>query len=188
VKLYNLKQIYDEVITRITDSECEWKKFLNFHSRLYKYSFESTALIFAQRPGATFVADMETWNKKVGRWVNTGAKSIRVFDADENANGNRFYPKTKYLFDISDTNGNEDSIPKVWKLNKTMAQQVADKLDSYYLGENVSLDIVIGIMAETKAVTEYQDLMQGFEEDLAGTNLERLPYAGVEDCFSRNKP
>jgi len=183
VKLYNLKQIYDEVTSRITSSESEWKEFLSFHSRLYKYSFESAALIYAQRPDATLVADMETWNKKVGRWVNTGAKSIRVFDADENANGNSFYPKTKYLFDISDTNGNEDSIPKIWKLNKTMAQQVADKLDSYYLGENVSLDIVIGIMAETKAVTEYQDLMQGFEEDLAGTNLERLPYAGVEDCF-----
>jgi len=67
MKLYNLKQIYDEVTARITGSEIEWREFLNFHSRLYKYSFESAALIYAQRPDATFVADMETWNKKVSR-------------------------------------------------------------------------------------------------------------------------
>lgn len=178
-----ISQIYDEVTARITDSEGEWKKFLNFHSRLYKYSFESAALIYAQRPNATLVADMNTWNKKVGRWVNTGAKSIRVFDSDESAVGNNFYPKTKYLFDISDTNGNPENVPKVWNLNAVSAQLVADRLDSYYLGEDVPLESVIGIMAETKAIAEYEELMRGFEEDLNGTNLEKMPYAGVEDCF-----
>lgn len=181
--IHNLKQIYDEVITRITNSEADWKEFLNFHSRLYKYSFESAILIYAQRPDATLVADMETWNKKVSRWVNTGAKSIRVFDSDDNENHSNPYPVTKYLFDIKDTNGNPETMPKVWNLNTYTAQMVADRLNSYYLGEGVSLDIVIGIMAETKAVTGYNELMSGFEEDLKGSSLKDLPCIGVEDCF-----
>ncbi|MCX7924038.1 MAG: helicase, partial [Clostridia bacterium] len=178
-----LKQIYDEVTARITSSETEWKEFLDFHSRLYKYSFESAALIYAQRPDATLVADMETWNKKVGRWVNTGAKSIRVFDSGEGESYSSPYPKTRYLFDIKDTNGNPETVPKLWNLNATTSQMVADRLNTYYLGEGVPLAIVIGIMAETKAITAYDELMNKFEEDLKGTSLQDLPYAGVEDCF-----
>ncbi len=178
-----ISQIYDEVTARITSSEAEWKKFLSFHSRLYKYSFESAALIYAQRPDATLVADMETWNRKVGRWVNTGAKSIRVFDSGDGNSHSSFYPKPRYLFDIKDTNGNPETVPKVWKLNDATAQMVADRLNTYYLGEGVPLSIVIGIMAETKAIIGYDELMHGFEEDLKGTSLRELPCAGVEDCF-----
>ncbi|HEX9063327.1 MAG TPA: hypothetical protein VF941_24405, partial [Clostridia bacterium] len=166
---------------RITASENKWKEFLNFHSRLYKYSFESAALMYAQRPDATLVADMGTWNRKVGRWVNTGAKSIKVFD-NENSLDNA-YPKTKYVFDIRDTNGNPETIPRVWSMDERMAQMVAGKLDSYYLGEDVPLDVVIGIMAETKAVTKYDEIMHGFSNNLKDTGLNNLPYKGVEDCF-----
>lgn len=178
-----ISQIYDEVAARITSSETEWKEFLGFHSRLYKYSFESAALIYAQRPDATFVADMETWNKKVGRWVNTGAKSIKVFDADESENHSNPCPKTRYLFDIKDTNGNTETIPKVWNLNATTAQMVSDKIKNDFLEEGVPLEIVIRMTAEAKAITGYNELTNGFEEDINRTNLKDLPYAGVEDCF-----
>jgi adenine-specific DNA methylase len=56
VKLYSLKQIYDDIINRITESESEWKDFLLVHSRLYKYSFESAVLIYAQRPDAHYTS------------------------------------------------------------------------------------------------------------------------------------
>lgn len=96
MKLYNHKQIFDEITAKITSSESEWKSFLSFHARIYKYSFESAALIYAQRPDATLVADMETWNKKVGRWIKAGAKSIRVFDSDENDGTGNSLPRTRY--------------------------------------------------------------------------------------------
>lgn len=44
MRVYSLKQIFDDVINRVTESESEWKEFLSAQSRLYKYSFESAAL------------------------------------------------------------------------------------------------------------------------------------------------
>ncbi|MCX7748219.1 MAG: DEAD/DEAH box helicase family protein [Clostridia bacterium] len=184
MKLYNLKQIYDEVITKITGSESDWKEFLNFHARIYKYSFESAVLIYAQRPDATLIADMETWNRKVGRWVNTGAKSIRIFETFENGYSNP-YPKTRYLFDIKDTNGNPNTTPKTWKLNDITAQMVSDRLKDSNLKPELPLEIVIGIIAEAKVNAVCDNLFNGLRDDLKGTKLKDLPYKGVESCFKQ---
>jgi len=183
VKLYNLKQIFDEITAKITSSESEWKSFLSFHARIYKYSFESAALIYAQRPDATLVADMETWNKKVGRWVKAGAKSIRVFDSDENDGTGNSLPRTRYLFDISDTTGSPETVPKVWSLNDTTAQMVADRLNNNLPEAGLSLEIVIGVMAEAKVYAAFDEWMQNFEDDMKNTSLWELPHTGVENCF-----
>lgn len=185
MKLFNLKQIYDEVIARITGSEAEWKEFLAFHSRLYKYSFESTALIYAQRPDATLVADMETWNKKVGRWVNTGARSIKVFDSAEAENRDSPYPKTRYLFDVKDTNGGPETMPKVWSLNADTAQQVAGKFAENMTEKDIPLSAAVETMAEEITTSVFQELMDGFGEDIKDTNLREHPYTGVEECFKQ---
>ncbi|MCG8700433.1 MAG: hypothetical protein MI922_20430, partial [Bacteroidales bacterium] len=71
--------------------------FLSFHARVYKHTFDDAVLIYAQRPDATFVADMKTWNQKIGRWIKKGAKSIAVFDQTKDC------PVLKNYFDIKDT-------------------------------------------------------------------------------------
>ena len=178
-----ISQIFDEITAKITSSESEWKSFLSFHARIYKYSFESAALIYAQRPDATLVADMETWNKKVGRWVKAGAKSIRVFDSDENDGTGNSLPRTRYLFDISDTIGNPETVPKVWSLNDTTAQMVADRLNNNLPEAGLPLEIVIGVMSEAKVYAAFDEWMQNFEDDLKNTSLWELPHTGVENCF-----
>ena len=40
---------------------------------------------------------MNTWNNKVGRWINRGSKAIKVISED--------IKNVRYLFDISDTHG-----------------------------------------------------------------------------------
>ncbi len=54
------------------------KEYLKLIARFRNYSFTNTLLIFAQRPDATQVAGMGTWNK-LGRRVKKGEKGIMIF-------------------------------------------------------------------------------------------------------------
>lgn len=40
---------------------------------IYKCPFDEQVLIYAQRPDATAVLELEKWNRQFGRWVNAGA-------------------------------------------------------------------------------------------------------------------
>ena len=78
-----IKEIYERITDIVTGSKQEWKDFLTFASRLYKYNFDNGILIYAQRPDATMVANMEIWNRKIGRYINRGTRSIAVFDSSK---------------------------------------------------------------------------------------------------------
>lgn len=107
-RLKEVKEIYDYILAEITKDKQSWQEFLAFHSKIYKHSFTNAVLIYAQRPEATLVADMNIWNRRIGRWINRGAKSIAVFDDRSNS------LKLTYLFDIKDTNGEPHTTPRVW--------------------------------------------------------------------------
>lgn len=177
-RINTLKQIYDVVTAKITSSREEWKDFLNFAAGIYKYNFDNTVLIYAQRPDATAVADMPTWNRKVGRYINKGAKSIAAFDTSEPV------LKLKYLFDIKDTNGTDDTIPRLWKLTEKTASLLTAKLAEkyYYPGEDTLFDY-INYMAQMSAEEAFDDYTQDIENDIKGTVLEDLPFDGVINCF-----
>jgi len=95
--MLSFKTMFTDTMKQITSNEQEWKKFLRFSGQLFKYNFFDKVLIYNQRPDATIVADMNTWNNKVGRWINRGSKAIKVFSED--------HKNIRYLFDISDTHG-----------------------------------------------------------------------------------
>jgi len=44
---------------------------------------------------------MNIWNNKIKRYINKGAKAMKVFDTTENP------VKIEHLFNVSDTNGLE---------------------------------------------------------------------------------
>lgn len=121
----------------VTKDEIQWKSFLEFASRLYKYSFDDRVLIYAQKPDATAVADMRLWNKRIGRYVNKGTKSIVVFNTTEND------LKLQYLFDVSDTNGPPHTLPKVWQLNNETSNKLVDKLNHNWGTEEINLEDII---------------------------------------------
>ena len=64
----------------ISRSPRDWMDYLNTAANLYRYDFSDSMLIHAQRPEATACAQLETWNKKMGRWVTRGAKGIGLLD------------------------------------------------------------------------------------------------------------
>ncbi len=96
-KLRLITDLYGQTLTDVVIPE-NWMSFLECSAMNYKYSFNDQILIYAQRPTATSCAEIETWNKSVGRWVNKGAKGIALISE---SNG---YSSLRYVFDISDTN------------------------------------------------------------------------------------
>lgn len=128
-------ELYKQTIKRIISSSEEWQKFLKFHSQIWKHDFTTAVFIYAQKPDATFVATMDIWNKKIGRYINKGAIGIGVINK-----GN-----INYLFDVSDTNGPENSFPSVWKLDEIeltnkFIRDINDKNDTNYDSLNQYLE------------------------------------------------
>ena len=79
-----LTELYQETQRKVT-APAEWQQFLTSACRNYRLSFDEQLLVYAQRPDATAVLEIERWNKRFGRWVNRGANGIAVFDGEHTA-------------------------------------------------------------------------------------------------------
>ena len=108
-KLQFYAQMADHTAEQITGSYQKWTAFLTTAARLYKYPYHEQLMIFAQRPEATARADYDLWNKQMRRYVRQGSKGIALIDTTGDQ------PRLKYVFDVSDTGGGENSRrPFLW--------------------------------------------------------------------------
>jgi len=150
----------DETARRITSSYAEWTAFLEMAGRLYKYPFHEQLMIYAQRPDATACAGYDVWNDKMQRYIRRGSKGIALIDTDSSA------PRIKYVFDVSDTGGRDNSRrPFLWEYREEHHAVVSAALETKY-------DIPIGRTlpdmleaAATKLVAEY---WEGNSRDICG--------------------
>lgn len=79
-KINDIRALADLHAQEISRSPRDWTGYLDTAARLYRYDFADSLLIHAQRPTATACAELETWNNKMSRWVNRGAKGIALID------------------------------------------------------------------------------------------------------------
>lgn len=172
-----LKHLNSEISKYVTHEKESWIEFLGFASRLYKYNFADQLLIYAQRPEATMVADMKTWNKHTGRYVNKGAKSIAVFDGDQ---------KLKYLFDVSDTNGSKSSIPVQWKIDSNNESKLVEKYNHAYDTSSLDLRACIDNIIDQKLADEYSQIADTLEADFKDFWLEGLEYEAALNHLIQN--
>ena len=108
-----INEMANNTLHEITKDGSNWIEFLNTASNNYKYSFNEQVLIYAQKPNATACADIETWNKKLKRWVNKGAKGIALISIENGRN------VLKHVFDISDTHSGINQELKLWSVKKS---------------------------------------------------------------------
>lgn len=174
-----VREIYEKITDIVTGSKKEWKEFLTFASRIYKYNFDNAILIYAQRPDATMVANMEIWNRKIGRYINKGTRSIAVF------NTSKPNLKLQYLFDIKDTNGETHTIPKLWSLDDNITPSLVDKLNEKYDLSYNDLDSIIGELVELKVNANLENSFADFESYIQNTWLQDLPIEGIISCFTQ---
>ena len=73
-----ISELYDRTCKTVVSSPQNWEAFLTSACRNYKLRFDEQLLVFAQRPDATAVLEIERWNGTFGRWVNRGATGIAV--------------------------------------------------------------------------------------------------------------
>lgn len=93
-----ISELYNRTCKTVVSNPQNWQAFLASACRNYKLRYDEQLLVYAQRPDATAVLEIEQWNRIFGRWVNRGARGIAVF-ADEN----RTRQRLTHYFDISDT-------------------------------------------------------------------------------------
>ena len=104
-----------------------WTAFLRCAAWQYKYPFEDQLLIYAQRPDARACADFDTWNEKLHRRINRGAKGIALL----RENGNSYY--LDHVFDVSDTNRYIHGVDiKLWQYDNQYYAAVAETLQNRY--------------------------------------------------------
>ena len=172
-----LTELYLETQRSVTAPD-QWRAFLASACRNYRLSFDEQLLVYAQRPDATAVLEIERWNRQFGRWVNRGANGIAVFDGEHNGK-----PRLKYYFDISDTH--EARFPRpvpLWTVREEYAPDIIETLENSFgelerkedLGEallsaakNAVEDNMPDYLAELKTLTE-----GSFLEELDELNLE----------------
>ena len=172
-----LTELYQETQRSVTAPD-QWRAFLASACRNYRLPFDEQLLVYAQRPDATAVLEIERWNRQFGRWVNRGANGIAVFDGEHNGK-----PRLKYYFDISDTH--EARFPRpvpLWTVREEYAPDIIETLENSFgelehkedLGEallsaakNAVEDNMPDYLSELKTLTE-----GSFLEELDELNLE----------------
>lgn len=77
-----ITQFYQETLTRIGRDGENWSSFLRSSCRNYRLSFPEMVLVYAQRPDATAVLEMEQWNRRYGLWVKAGSKELLFWMSD----------------------------------------------------------------------------------------------------------
>ena len=183
-----LTELYRETQRSVTAPD-QWQAFLASACRNYRLSFHEQLLVFAQRPDATAVLEIERWNRQFGRWVNRGANGIAVFDGEHNGK-----PWLKYYFDISDTH--EGRFPRpvpLWTVREEYAPDIIETLENSFgelehkedLGEallsaakNAVEDNMPDYFSELKTLTE-----GSFLEELDELNLEVEYRRAVENSI-----
>ena len=107
-----ISELYNRTCKTVVSSPKSWQDFLTSACRNYKLRFDEQLLVFAQRPDATAVLEIERWNGTFGRWVNKGATGIAVFD-----DVSRSRQRLIHYFDISDTHESRYSRPvPIWSM------------------------------------------------------------------------
>ena len=148
VQLY--AQMADRTAEQVTGSYQKWTAFLTTAARLYKYPYNEQLMIFAQRPEATACAEYDLWNKQMRRYVRRGSKGIALVDTSSDQ------PKLRYVFDVSDTSGGEDSRrPYLWEYRQEHREVVSAALEQRFdvSGENGLADQMERVAAQL--VDEY---------------------------------
>ena len=175
-----ITELYRRTGVAVAKNPQAWQSFLSAACRNYKCRFDEQLLIYAQRPDAVAVAQLETWNKQFKRWVNKDSKGIAVFDPKGRRN------TLKYYFDISDTHeGYYGSRPvPIWQMSERYEQAVIERLSDRF-GDVESTDLASVLMETAKNAVEdnLQDYMPQLKSCTQDSLLEGLDEYNIEVIY-----
>ena len=188
---YMARQIYQDVVTRVTRTEADWKAVCRLAGQIYRYEFDNVLMVYAQRPSSTLVADYDTW-KKVHRYVKRGSRGIAIFPS------RALKPGMRYVFDISDTGGKNvkltwdlegenlpDLLSALWKRGEVPEAPKTDRKSQMEQLKAFTKQEVRGILKEDfgKQFAEAAMLagreITGGENETPGLTAQRLVFNSI---------
>ena len=167
-----ISELYNRTCKTVVSNPQNWQAFLASACRNYKLRYDEQLLVYAQRPDATAVLEIEQWNKIFGRWVNRGARGIAVF-ADEN----RTRQRLTHYFDISDTHESRYSrtVP-IWDMRQEYEADVIETLESTFGEIENKSSLAEAIMGAARNVAEdnIPDYLQDLYYATEGSSFEEV--------------
>lgn len=167
-----ISELYNRTCKTVVSNPQNWQAFLASACRNYKLRYDEQLLVYAQRPDATAVLEIEQWNKIFGRWVNRGARGIAVF-ADENRSRQRL----THYFDISDTHESRYSrtVP-ICDMRQEYEADVIETLESTFgeIENKSSLAEAIMGAARNAAEDNIPDYLQDLYYATEGSSFEEV--------------
>lgn len=167
-KTQKIYELLKTTTKEITSSYETWLSFLHTAAWSYKYDFKDQLLIYAQKPNAKACAGYDTWNDKLHRYINKGAKGIVLIDEKQNE------PSLQYVFDVADTNGKQPVV--LWQIPERRHEDMLLTLEEHYEGlvhSNTlveTLQNVCEIVIEDN-ITDYTNSLIKYND---GSKLEML--------------
>ena len=176
-----ISELYRRTANAVAADPQNWQAFLRCACRNYRLRFDEQLLIYAQRPDATAVLEIERWNNKFGRWVNRGAKGIAVFeDAD------RSRQRLIHYFDISDTHESRYSRPvPIWQMKPEYTSEVIESLENTFgeLENKEDLQNAVLSAAKNAAEDNLSDYMQDFMQIGGDSDLAYLSAGEANELY-----
>lgn len=181
-KFQFITELYHSTLAELTGDYESWTGFLRSACYNYKCPFDEQVLIYAQRPDATAVLELEKWNRQFGRWVNAGATGIAVMDE---AHGKG---RLKHYFDITDTHATRISRPvPIWSMEAGYTERVIETLEATFgtLAEKDTLPDAILSASRNAMADNVQDYLRDLLDCRGGSMLEELDALNVEVTYRR---
>lgn len=178
-----ISELYNRTCKTVVANPQNWQAFLQSACRNFKLRFDEQLLVYAQRPDATAVLEIERWNGSFGRWVNRGARGIVVF-ADENRERQRLI----HYFDISDTHESRYSRPvPLWDMRKEYEAEVIETLEATFgeLENKGSLAGAILCAAQNAAEDNAPDYLHDLFYSTTDSFLEELDEDIIASVYKR---
>ena len=189
-----ITELYRTTLLSVTETPQAWKAFLRSACNSYKCPFDEQVLIYAQKPGATAVLEMEKWNTLFGRWVNKGATGIAVFEEKNGRSG------LKYYFDVADTHESRYAKPvPVWQMEQGFEAYVTESLENSFgtlaekesfpqavlsAGKNLMANNIADYLAEIVNTTAAVEIVDRFpklvENSISYMALARMGFPADE--------
>ncbi len=165
-------------LTRTWDA---WAAFLKTAAWNYKYPFQDQVLIYAQKPNATACAPIEFWNRRLGRWVNKGAKGIALIDDT----GNR--QALRHVFDVSDTGSRSDRPVPLWAIQARFADATTEALGNAFGELEKSNTLPDALLSAVGNAVEdnHADYLTTLLQNLQDSFLEELDELNVRVVFKK---
>lgn len=183
-------QIYNKGLSSLLGNSNEWKEFLKFNAKFYKYKFHENLLLYAQDKTVTACATFDEW-KKVGRYVKPKPYSTTL-KTIYSQNG-RLYLKS--VFDISSTNSKYDVDFKLWETNEKETVEILTKelnINSDFIKGDLSnlVSIYIGeLLGDSEFITK-AELSSGQlnDDNFLSTFIESVTTIVLNRCGAEYTP